>query len=226
VSGNAMVGGGVSKPSSFDPAKRVSELGLPSGSKERHGFTPTTEWAATHSKWIAGFPSSQMKHITSYTGSGYSGLNANLRKCPKTLDCLEGSQRESVAAAAAAVDKAGPLPKGTILYRGSHGDSAGVKKLLSDIEMAIKSGGIVSLHGVQSTSTRASVAAGFSGYTNPVVFELVAKSGAYVKPVSIHPSEYEVLQKHGVKYRPLAIHKNVTVKNHGKQVTLIQMEEV
>lgn len=208
-----------------DPIARAKQLGLAGPEKSRVGVKFKQAKIDQLSTWKHKLTSTDFQSVQSYTGSSYGNLNKMLRQCPDTMDCLGPYDRQIMKGVNAAIDAAGPLPKGTIIYRGMRGSSKGVQQCLQEIEQAVASGGTITLKGCQSCSTVARKAHQFAGSKDPVMFEIVAKTGVYVEKYTHVHGEHEVIQKHKTKYRPLAVYKQVTIAGQGT-VTLVQLEEI
>lgn len=167
-----------------------------------------------------------------YTDQGYSRLNRGLRSCPETLDCLDEDTRKNYLAVNEALSKSKPFPKPKVVYRGIRLSDEKKSALVSSIETALKDGNSVRFNGVISTSLDPSVAWNFSknspsSPSSGVVFEILAKSGAYVDRISSTSGEDEVIHQHGKKYKPVSIKQGVQFRNgsHKGTATVIQLEE-
>lgn len=144
----------------------------------------------------------------------YADLNSKLRECPETLDCLDESMRNWFDSMNKGFAVAEAFKAPVIGYRGLGVDAehyAALKKKFTD---AIHQNVGIQLFGIVSTSLLKEKALEF---TNPLkknfVFEIKAKNGLYVSPLSdVYDDEEEVLQRHGTKYKVLGMteHKGYT----------------
>jgi hypothetical protein len=150
--------------------------------------------------------------VRSYTGSGYLALNREMRKCPPNFECLSGHLKSMMDNVQSALDKAGPLPEPVFVKRGITVDSDTVEKLLKGADECKATGEYFPMPCFSSTS----VEKGFSGNFR---FQILARTGLYVEPMTAVTGEYEVLQSPKAKY------KVIGWKKQGK-TAILQLEEV
>lgn len=155
-----------------------------------------------------------------------SELNGSLRRTPKSLKSLNAEQREHLVRLEAAIDKAGPLPEPTIVYRGIDSPEAG-KALLAAAKRSREANRVWALNGLVSHSVDQQKALERS--SGGVMIEVRAKSGAFLAPFSDRPNELELLHKHRQNYRVLAILEDVefaTGPTESVRKTVIQLEQM
>lgn len=162
-----------------------------------------------------------------YVNSSGPEANAQLRKCPKTMNCINAQSRAKIKAIDEAIAKAPPLPEGLTVFRGIRVNNAWAKKMIGDMKKAMDSGQEmrINMNGVKSTTTDPNVAKKFSNSyksdTEQVVFEIKPKKGLAVTGEMKYygGDEKEVIMSSQSMVRPVNY-----FKVGGK--TIIQMEEV
>lgn len=158
--------------------------------------------------------SGEKSSIRSYTGSSYYSLNSAMRSCPPDFDCVEGSQRDKMNNILSALNKAGSLPKPTVVRRGISLTGSTLTKFLATVKQTQEAGGEFNFDSFASTSTT-------GGFGGNVKFEILAKRGLFVRSISQHPGEDEVILSPKSKFK---VNEVVEIGSYGK--TLIRLEEV
>lgn len=181
--------------------------------------------------------SKQKETMTDYASGAidYRTINANLRDGKP----LTGEHKKDYDALHSAISAAGPLPKGTTVYRGLSLEGKAKDDLVNSFKQSMSSGAPVGMPGITSTSIDPVAAASFSrGGKGAVVFEMKPKSGAYISKLSPFDNmarkagksgENEVLLADGKRYRCVGVQDDVTIgqkKPKGWGHTVIQLEEV
>jgi hypothetical protein len=151
----------------------------------------------------------------------YRRLNAAARDCPDTLDCLTPEQRGALARLDA-LARSNPLSEPVMAYRGIQVGSQR-DEFLARAQAAADSGGLLQLHGVGSSSLDPQVGGGFGA--GSVVFEIRAKTGAYVDAVSKVAGEKEFLLPHNGRYRVVGVQRGQRFRG-ADTAAVVQLEEV
>ena len=164
------------------------------------------------------------------TGS-FEEVNSMLRECPETLDCLHGRAADVFRSMTRAIESSGVQDEPTFVYRGVKGDSQKSKDLLkaarkATTKKALSAGEVMemSFDGLVSTSLDPEIAVEFSGEKRGYLFEIAAKTGAYINPVSSSPNELELVQGHNTRYRVVGVEKKKLPGSTER--TVIQIEEI
>jgi hypothetical protein len=169
------------------------------------GASTPSVLAMTSQEWSGKLTSLEVSAIKNYTGSGYSEINAGLRKGQTSLLT---SRIDSALA------KAPTPPPPDLVWRGvSH---AGVQNIISKLA----AGDVITLKGFQSTSINPAFAHSWGGAKT--LFEIRPARGAYVRLISSHKAEYEYLLPHGAKYTVRGVAK-VPIQG-GNHANVIQLE--
>lgn len=155
---------------------------------------PTTVEAHSFKPWRSQLTNAEQRAIVEYTGSEYQTINGYLRN--KLEPQFYGHETISQASEKAqliqsALNKANRPPPPELVWRGSRGGKEWASKLAKD--------DVIRLDGFQSTSINPGFAANWG--ESGAVFEIKPARGAYIQPMSNHPSEYEYLLPHGAQYR-------------------------
>jgi hypothetical protein len=179
---------------------------LPAGLENFQVISPTA--AATMQKKMAdtygAWKPAEKEALKTYTGGSYSTINRCLRgigDCPphivKTIDDASKGMR--------------PLTKSVKVFRGSGWGAFGLSEhyttLTSDNVEAMrkKVGTTVREPGFLSTSVNPT-----KSFGGPIRIEVFAPEGtpaAYVKSISLHPSEDELLLEHNLEYKIVEVIK-------------------
>jgi len=171
-------------------------------------------------KWRGEVTKGERQAVNRYvddSGPINRGLRADLKS-------LSSEDREAILDIHRLIDRAGPLPEPTLLWRGVPAKSAAA--LEDQARELIGTGRVLELRGVQSFSTRPSTGAVF-GEQSGVVLEVRARSGAYISGLS-RSREDEVLHKHRKKYRVVAVREVEFGVSETETVsrTVVQLEEL
>lgn len=161
---------------------------------------------------------SQHSSVVSYTGSLYGLLNDRMRKCPETLDCL-GDYDKHAQNIQEALSKAGVMEQPITVWRRINLGKEDLGKFMKVVKHALETGAAVRMPGFKSCSTS------LGSWSGNVSFEIRARTGLYVKPISKHETEDEFLQGHSVRYRVTGI-KKVKLGGYGGTSEVIQLEEI
>lgn len=176
-----------------------------------------------HNGVLKSLPAPELNSVKYYTGSGYDPMNRMIRKCPETLDCLDGANRGMAEHIEKAIAKAGVMKHPVNVWRGVSLFGKDKDNFMAAMKRAMETGEDVRMPGFKSFS----VLPNTGGDWGDLTFELRAKTGLYVAPVSKLKYEKELLQGHNVRYRVTGI-KEVPFgksKSGGKR-TVIQLEEI
>lgn len=150
---------------------------------------------------FAKITSSEKADIADYTGSGYHSLNAAMRQCPPHFNCLQGAHKSEAKNIMSAIDKAPPLPNGTIVHRGmSIHDSSLNAAFIANLKEKMDTGGEFQFPSITSTSSVKGKE--FSGNYK---FAIKAKTGLYTVKHSSVPSEKEVIVSPKTRYKVVDI---------------------
>lgn len=182
----------------------------------------------------ATFNTTEVEAIEEYSGSAYHSMNKAMRKCPEDLDCLDSSQRVQAEAISSALAKCGILQQPATVWRHTDlSEKQGWSGFLALMQNAQNTGKAVRLPGFKSCSTSPTATYGFgsdTSYGSPeehkhaFCLEIKARTGAYIRTISSHKSEYEFVQDHGCAYKVVGV-KEVNYQGNGKRLTF-QLEEV
>ena len=74
-----------------------------------------------------------------YTEEGHIQINKEMRSCPPKFTCV--SLKKEVSALSSLIDRAPPLPEGSVLFRGLGGPPSQMKKLIEAAKKTQKNGG-------------------------------------------------------------------------------------
>ena len=166
--------------------------------------------------------------VEKYTGSGhYYGINNHLRG--RGTGSLSPEDNKIMVDVHHAILGTKPFPEPVTVWRGTRvHDSAEFAQKYAMLQAKHKSGEPFTMDGFVSTSLNPGVAKGFAGEgPTSVMFEIRARQGLYVNPVSQHDHERELVLDHKSKFR-VAGFKEVPMKVHGaaKMVKVVQLEHV
>lgn len=117
-----------------------------------------------------------------------------------------------------------PLAEPVTTYRGVALKEPTRSAFLSKMNDAALSGEAVQFSGITSTSLDPEIAGGHA--KGDVVFEIKAKTGAYIDPVSQVGGERELIQAHGTRYKVVAVQRRQQFRGVGSGVTVYQMQEL
>jgi len=165
----------------------------------------------------------EIDRVRSYTGVGYSGLNEKMRKCPPKFQCLDDASREKFSLIESAIQKAGALPKPMKVVRGFPVyDSKKMDLLEAGLKKCASDGSDWTMPSVTSTSLSPNPPLGHGNSAKHVRYNIIAKSGLYVEPITSNPGEQEMIQSPRCKYR---VHKVYRDPDAGGRLTA-DLEEV
>jgi hypothetical protein len=170
-----------------------------------------TKMEKTNQAWANGLTLAEQKAVQSYTGSGYSELNAALRS-----GSLDSYQKERSGKINSAIDKAPTPPPPDLVWRGLSSHNAAA--LFADL----KAGDTLTMKGFQSSSIKPKFAHEWASGTK-MIFEIKPTKGAFVKLVSSHPHEQEYLLPHGKQYTVRGV-THVKFAGVGSKVRVLQLE--
>lgn len=223
------------------PPKQGPQFAPPNEDAKFHGLEPRRPLAprgvpdhvkAQGEKIAKSVTPAEREALTTYTNESndpgsYAQLNKSARKCPDTLDCL-GKKDKEVFDHVNAIASRSKLDKPVIVYRGISLKGDERAQFIDSARAAVEKGGTITFHGVGSTSLDAEVGGTFG--SGGVVFEIKAKSGAYIDPVSKVGGEQEFIVPHGKKYKVVGVQGNREFLNAGGRniatATVVQLEEV
>lgn len=154
----------------------------------------------------AGLTDTQRFQIREYSGTGSDTLNALMRECPETLDCLDDypRKRQRWDEIDDAIAAAGKFATPITVWRNiglTPRDEAG-SQFLEVLEFALEHGEDVRVPGFKSTSLTPDNRWG--GGT--IKLEIRSRSGLWIEPLALEKDEKEVLLGHNVRYRVLGIY--------------------
>jgi hypothetical protein len=194
--GNALIGSAVTSKATSWP--------LDDSVVRKMGSSDSTGVANAYGPWVQKLSPVERSAIESYTGSGYSSVNASLRQNPSS---------QAGANIRKGLDKAPSPPPPELVWRGvSH---TGFKSFMSGLAV----NDVIRMDGFQSTSINPTTAVSWGG--GGTLLEIKPVKGSYVRLISHHPSEYEYLLPHGHKYRFRGAKQ---VSMNGTMRTVLQLE--
>lgn len=170
--------------------------------------------ATNTEQWENNLTNAELQAISSYTGSGYSDLNDNLRK-GKNLDAYDQKIMDGLDSAIAKAELKEPI----VLYRGSTNDLVGYSSI-SDIQQNVVGHTVKDL-GFMSTS----VSKSGSFKHKPMLYRITVPAGkgrgAYINKQSGYKNiEYEFLLKRGTNFMVTGVSKS---KSSGQPVVYLQV---
>jgi hypothetical protein len=169
----------------------------------------------------------ETRAIDAYTGDDFTKINAAARG-----ESDDPRLRRSVNAIDRVLRKAPLLPRPVYAYRGINVQPDVAERLTREFEEAARTGGTVTLRGFQSTSLTPGLAHGFATTISarkggvPLHFEIRAREGMYVDPLSDMGGENELLLPRDRQYRVVGVSESVPVRGVSKPVRYVQMEQV
>jgi hypothetical protein len=169
----------------------------------------------------------EARAIDAYTGDDFTKINAAARG-----ESDDPKLRRSVNALDRVLRKAPLLPRPVYAYRGINVAPDVAERLTREFEGAARTGGTVTLRGFQSTSLAPGVAHGFATSVSakkggvPLHFEIRAREGMYVDPLSDMGGEAELLLPRDRQYRVVGVGESVPVRGVSKPVRYVQLEQV
>ncbi len=175
----------------------------------------------------------QIKAIKGYTSDGYSRLNETMRKCPPDFECLEWTGlEEKVTELESALAKAPALSEPITTYRGMEVMNKGLQEeLRSKLKLCLDNGieftfGQFVSSSIDPLSEYGEMA---TGVGSSLFFQIKAKKGLYIAPISYSPDEMEFLQSANTKYKVMAIVDGVEFSDDAyvkEKKRVIYLEEV
>ncbi len=166
--------------------------------------------------------------VASYVRDGYTGLNAQLRECPETLDCLDSNNKVHAANWAAILDKAEDFAAPVDVFRGVHLSEEDAATLENAMFATIQSKEPISFNGISSMSLSKTIASEFAlgaGGGKAMLFQIQAKSGAYLGDKMGLPGagEKELTHGHGTEYQVVGA---TTETFEGESITVWKLEQI
>ena len=192
-------------------------------------------------KWTRSLSADEMSAVTRYTGEGFKLVNGGVKACPETLDCLGLRGYRLYTRLQSAIEKAGPLPRPVVAYRGFRSEPEKKDALLRAARAALHTKEPMALAGFQSVSLDPVTASRFAGMTgnrereNPsggLVFEMTCVSGAPVgltdEVSMLGDTEKELLLNHNCKFRVTGIEYGVAFGSgrDAARHTVVKLEQL
>ncbi len=206
-------------PATPTPTAISSRPGWPIGDDvvRRMGTQYPGQVRNAYDLWRRNLTYDEQRALESYSGSGYTSMNGYLRQKPG-YERVDETVQQKLFRMHSAMDKAKAAhtpPPPELVWRGS--SSTGAREFASKLA----SGDVIQLNGFQSTSIDPNFAKSWGG--GGVIFEIKPTAGAYIQPISTHPSEYEFLLPHAKQYRVVGTAR-VDFGYKGGQQTVVQLE--
>lgn len=185
------------------------------------------EVAMKLSKWIQEADQEVIDGVDQYTGPSAAFLNEIMRECPapNPRDCLEDEDVDLANQMDKAIELAGEFDEPVNTYRGVFGlDPEDQESLLASYRNSLDEGGPIKFKSFTSVSTDPDVAFEFVGEPQEsLIYEIKAKTGAYVKELSRIPDQEEIVKSPETRYRVVGI-KDIPYERG--TVPTIQLEEI
>jgi hypothetical protein len=211
--------------------KKFEEAAREVGALETTGRRPsgfrtslvTPDWLIPPEADIERLSDPQKAALRHYTRKGDELMNAHLRRdeavTPEVAAEIEELHK--------AFEDAPPFEHPVSVWRGIKVDFEKLDELVGQFEAAAKSGEAVAFKGFTSTSANPEVALDFG----EVVFEITAKKGLYLEPITQWEGEREILMPHGAKFKVHGIVEANYAVSEGKSwsqktVKTIQLEQL
>lgn len=181
----------------------------PSGNAPEHkpgkeapgGKTPPEAMAVRNTAWDSMSPD-ERSAVEDYTGEGHRKLNAGMRKCPPTFECLPPKAKEQLDRIESAIAKAPALPEPLLVHRGIDVDDATGRAIAAAASQAMAGGRPFALSYVTSTSFDPKAAGEFeNGPGEGVMLRITAKHGLPVEGKSFGAGEHEMILSSKAQYR-------------------------
>lgn len=166
--------------------------------------------------------------LRKYTGSAYDEWNTVLRACPEMkVECMEEHGLDHDRALLKQLNSflvRSKLDKPIRVFRGFNaGRNDDARKLVDHMT----AGDVIKMGGFVSTSVDPKVAYGLISHASQedgAIFEIEAKTGAYISGGTFGDREHEFLQPHGIQYEVVEVTKMQTAGGDFKK--LIRMREL
>lgn len=158
-------------------------------------------------KWANSLSPQVRQSIKLYTGSMYRKTNKAARQCPETLDCLDGMAKMVFNDVSEALKTAPRLDKPMHTWRGvGMSDNQKAKAFMDSLVAAHKTGGVVTLPGLNSASSNPFEA---SRFAKQCMLEIRSREGGFIRDISNLPHEDEIIHPHNAKYKVVGVQENV-----------------
>ncbi len=198
------------------------------------GAAPTSEELEAGAETLSGqLSAAEKSSVSFYVNEGFTDLNAQMRDCPESLDCLSAENKAHAENLQATIDKAGDLPAPVEAFRGVSMSEEQLGELENKVLATVGSGEPISFNGITSMSLQPDIATDFAveqqeqgiAGAASVLFRIKAKSGAYLGDTlgMAGGGEQELVHGHGQQYRVTGFDSETISGNRVRVISLEQL---